>query len=144
MVKSSFWRPAAEVCRIIHEKGAVAIAPHPFDRFRAGIRRSRLDEMDVDATRINCLVANHVTGAMIPLHYRTDREVLDAALSTVGLTQPADVRLMWIKNTLQLAELYCSPAYLAEAKPREDLELVEEPTELTFDQDGYLTIPTSW
>jgi hypothetical protein len=103
-----------------------------------------VDEMDVDATRINCLTANHVTGAMIPLHYRTDREVLDAAMSTVGLTQPADVKLMWIKNTLQLAELYCSPAFLAEAKLREDLEIVEEPLELTFDENGYLMLPTPW
>ncbi len=45
-------RPAAEVCRIIHEQGGVAIAPHPFDRFRAGIRRSCLDEMDVDAIEV--------------------------------------------------------------------------------------------
>jgi hypothetical protein len=103
-----------------------------------------VDEMDVNATRINCVTANHVTGAMIPLHYRTDREVLEAALSTVGLTRPPDVRLMWIKNTLHLAELSCSSAYLAEAQSREGLEIVEEPAELTFDRDGYLKIPATW
>jgi hypothetical protein len=103
-----------------------------------------VDEMDVDATRINCLTANHVTGAMIPLHYRTDREVLDAALSTVGLTQPADVKLMWIRNTLHLAELYCSQAYLGEAERREDLQIVEQPVELTFGEDGCLKLPSPW
>ena len=100
--------------------------------------------MDVDATRINCLTANHVTGAMIPLHFRTDREVLDAALSTVGLTLPANVKLMWIKNTLQLAELYCSAAYVAEAESRKDLEIVKAPADMTFDANGYLVLPAPW
>ena len=38
-------------------------------------------------------------GAMIPIHYGTDREVLDAALPLIGLTDPPDARLLWIRNT---------------------------------------------
>ncbi len=30
-------RPAREVCEIIHERGGLAIPPHPYDLFRAGI-----------------------------------------------------------------------------------------------------------
>jgi predicted metal-dependent phosphoesterase TrpH len=41
--------PAAEVVAAIHERGGVAIAPHPFDSFRAGIRKEVLDHLDLDA-----------------------------------------------------------------------------------------------
>src|SRR6266496_2884638 len=31
-------KPAREVCQMIHERGGLAIPPHPYDLFRAGIR----------------------------------------------------------------------------------------------------------
>ena len=55
---------------------------------------------------------------MLPLDYPTDREVLDAALPTIGLTEPPDAKLMWIHNTLDVAEVECSVAYLNEARER--------------------------
>ena len=41
--------PAAEVCERIHEVGGLAIPPHPYDIFRAGIRRAVLDTLKIDA-----------------------------------------------------------------------------------------------
>jgi hypothetical protein len=85
---------------------------------------------------MNCLTGNHVTAAMLPLDYETDREILNVALSAIGLTEPAQARLMRIRNTLDLKEVECSQAYLAEAKRRSDLELLTEPCQLAFDQQG--------
>lgn len=45
-------RPAQEVVKIIHEKGGLAIPPHPYDLFRAGIREQVLDELDIDALEV--------------------------------------------------------------------------------------------
>ena len=42
-------RPAAEVVAAIRERGGIAVAPHPFDRFRAGIRTEVLDTLDLAA-----------------------------------------------------------------------------------------------
>ena len=42
-------RPAREVCDLIHERGGLAIPPHPYDLFRAGIRFSTLEKLPVDA-----------------------------------------------------------------------------------------------
>ena len=61
---------------------------------------------------------------MAPLDYETDREMLAAALGTIGLVEPADAKLLWIADTLHLDELECSAAYLAEAREREDLEIL--------------------
>jgi predicted metal-dependent phosphoesterase TrpH len=44
--------PAKEVCDLAHELGGLAIPPHPYDLFRAGIRESVLDELTIDALEV--------------------------------------------------------------------------------------------
>ncbi|MDA1053445.1 MAG: lactate racemase domain-containing protein [Planctomycetota bacterium] len=97
-----------------------------------------IDAMDVHATRTNCLTGGHATGAMIPIHYSTDREVLDVSLPIIGLTEPVDAKLMWIHNTLEVAEVECSAAYLEEARTRDDLEIISDLRPLPFDASGVL------
>lgn len=45
-------RPAREVCEIIHERGGLAIPPHPYDLFRAGIRAPVLETLPIDALEV--------------------------------------------------------------------------------------------
>ena len=97
--------------------------------------------MDVKITRINCLTGGHPTGAMLPLDYPTDRECLDAALPTIGLTEPPQARLLWVHNTLDVAEVECSVAYLNEARERSDLEIINDPRPLPLDAAGNLAGP---
>ncbi len=95
-----------------------------------------IEQMDVEATRINCLTAGRPTGAMVPISFDSDREILDAALPAIGLTAPADARVIWIRNTLHLAEVECSAAYWEEARERADLEIISERRELVLDTQG--------
>lgn len=44
--------PAREVCKLVHEMGGLAIPPHPYDLFRAGIRESVLDTLEIDALEV--------------------------------------------------------------------------------------------
>lgn len=44
--------PAAEVCKIVHEMGGITIPPHPYDLFRAGIRESVLETLEIDALEV--------------------------------------------------------------------------------------------
>jgi len=44
--------PANEVCKLVHELGGIAIPPHPYDLFRAGIRESVLDTLEIDALEV--------------------------------------------------------------------------------------------
>lgn len=97
-----------------------------------------LGQRDVNITRINCYTGGHAIGAMTPIDYETDREILDATLPLIGLTDPPDAKLMWIRNTLDVAEVECSTAYLDEARQRSDLEVIREPRPLPFDADGNL------
>jgi predicted metal-dependent phosphoesterase TrpH len=45
-------RPALEVCHLVHEAGGVAIPPHPYDLFRAGIRENVLNTLPIDAVEV--------------------------------------------------------------------------------------------
>ena len=65
-------------------------------------------------TVINCLTAGYPEGAFVPVHFETDREVLDAALAIVGTRRPEEARVMRIRNTLCVEELEISEACLAE------------------------------
>ncbi len=101
--------------------------------------RSRvLDQRDENITRINCYTGGHAIGAMTPIDYETDREILDATLPLIGLTEPPNAKLMWIRNTLDVAEVECSAAYLEEARHRSDLEIIRGTCPLPFDVDGNL------
>ncbi|MCE5267491.1 MAG: lactate racemase domain-containing protein, partial [Planctomycetaceae bacterium] len=101
-------------------------------------RSQLLRDSDSSATRLNGIISGHIGAAMAPLDYETDREMLEAAMGTIGLTAPADAKLLWITDTLHLAELECSAAYLAEARQRSDMEILREPRELAFDSAGNL------
>lgn len=45
-------RPALDVCHFIHEAGGLAIPPHPYDLFRAGIRENVLNTLPIDAIEV--------------------------------------------------------------------------------------------
>ena len=101
-------------------------------------RRRALEKMDVGMTRVNALTGGFAMEAMIPLDYPNDREMLQVMLSQIGLTEPPDARLLWIRNTMSLAEVECSAAYLEEARDREDLAILTDPRPLPFSADGNL------
>jgi hypothetical protein len=103
-------------------------------------RTQALRQMDVSKTRINCLTGGHPTAAMLPLDYETDREILQAAFATIGLTEPPDAKVMWIVNTLHVAEVECSLAYYSEAQTRADLEIVVPPRDMPLGADGNLPL----
>ena len=99
--------------------------------------RSRVTrEVDKKITRINCITGGHVTAAMAPLDYETDREIVDVVLQSCGLTSPENIRFVWIHNTLDVAEFICSEAYWDQVQSREDLEIISDLHELPFDAEG--------
>jgi hypothetical protein len=101
-------------------------------------RSGLLQQTDFAATRLNGLVSGHISAAMTPLDYETDREMLAAALGSIGLTEPPQAKLLWIADTLHLREVECSAAYLDEVRHRTDLEILGEVRELPFDAAGNL------
>jgi hypothetical protein len=75
---------------------------------------------------------------MVPLDYPTDTELLDTAFPLIGLTDPADAKLLWIRSTLDVVEVECSSTYLEEARERDDLQILTDPRPMPFDAKGML------
>jgi len=101
-------------------------------------RTQLLRDADLEATRTNVLTSGHVSAAMPPLDYPTDRQMLAAALTTIGLRQPPQARLLWIADTLHLEEVECGIAFLDDARRRNDLEIIAGPRDLPLDPTGNL------
>jgi hypothetical protein len=101
--------------------------------------RRLVDKIDMKPTLINCITACSPNGAKVPATYETDREAIETALSCIGLTPPEQARVVRIRNTLMLAELDVSEAFLPEIARRGDLERLSEPAALPFDVTGRLT-----
>jgi hypothetical protein len=89
-------------------------------------------------TVINCLTAGYPEGAFVPVHFETDREVLDAALAIVGMRRPEEARVMRIRNTLCLEELEISEACLAEPTSNGKPQPLGSARPPAFDADGNL------
>ena len=95
-------------------------------------------QVDRKKTAINCITGLHPTAAMLPIAFETDREVVEAALQTIGLIEPPDARVVQISDTLHLGEVLVSEAYLPEIRERADLEILTDPQPMAFDAGGNL------
>ena len=94
--------------------------------------------IDYRATVVNALAAAHPEAAVIPVHFESDREAIDAALGTIGLAPPEHARVVRIQSTLRLRTLEVSEACAAELGGRAGLEVLGSPQELRFDHAGDL------
>jgi hypothetical protein len=97
-----------------------------------------VEAMDYSATTINCLTAGYPEGAFIPVHFATDREVVDAALKIIGTRTPEQARVIHIRNTLQLEEVIASEACLTDPTRQTTWDVLTEPAPLSFDAAGML------
>ncbi|MDA0748339.1 MAG: lactate racemase domain-containing protein [bacterium] len=97
-----------------------------------------VDQIDLNTTYINAITGQHVSAAAIPIHFSTDKQILQVALESIGLIEPEAARVLWIKNTLDLGEVEASTAYLDAVRKRSDLEILADPRTPELDADGNL------
>jgi Lactate racemase N-terminal domain len=93
--------------------------------------------MNYRATVVNCLTAGYPDGAFLPVHFETDREVMDAALAIIGTRPLREARILRIRNTLDLEEVEASEPCFA-APPRTDVSPIGTAHLLEFDEQGNL------
>ncbi len=102
------------------------------------VHAALLDEIDMPTTLINALTAVTTRGVRIPPVVETDRAGLVAAVSTIGIVDSAEVRLLRAADTMHLQRLYASPALVEEARERDDLRVVEEPSPIEFEAGDFV------
>jgi hypothetical protein len=94
-------------------------------------------ELDAPTTLINALTASTIRGVRLPPVVETDRAGLVAALSTIGVVDTDTVRVLRAPDTMRLHRLRASPALVEEARSREDLRVVAEPSPIEFEDGAF-------
>ena len=97
-----------------------------------------VDKIDRHSTYMNGITALGPQKSKIPFYYDTDREAIEVALDTIGLTEPEDARVIRIESTLRLTELDISDVLLEDAKLHSRLEVIGETQPFEFDTVGNL------
>ena len=95
-----------------------------------------VNKMDHHATYMNAVTSSCPEAVRIPPYFKTDREVMTTALGTIGLIEPQDVRIVHIRDTLHLEEMYISQAMQKEAKSLKEISIVGQPRPFKFGKDG--------
>lgn len=122
---------ALELSPESHGNGTgIGIADLTTDRLLAGI--------DPVPFRMNNLTACFLWRSKLPIGFPTDRECIQTGLATCWQPNADALRMAIIPNTLELADLWVSPALLKEAKPNPSLEVAGEPRAIPFDAAGNL------
>lgn len=93
--------------------------------------------------RTNGCYANMLTSTVlkvgkIPMILEDDEMVIKAAVKVLTEGNRDNPRMIYLKNTLSLQNLLISEAQLDEVREHPDMEILEEPRELRFDNKGNL------
>jgi hypothetical protein len=97
-----------------------------------------VDKIALEPTYMNFITSMGPQKVRIPIHFDTDRKVLNAVFDTIGLVHPEESKVVRIKNTLRLDEIEVSEEFLYTARSRADLEIIGEPKDFEFDENDNL------
>jgi hypothetical protein len=100
--------------------------------------RRLANKVDFHYTYTNSLTGLAPMRSKMPIIFETDRDAIQGALKTIGLTEPQDAKVARIRNTLAVEYLQASEALLPEIGGRADLEIVDGPWEFRFSDAGDL------
>jgi len=100
--------------------------------------RHVVDKLDMGAIYTNAITATILDPAKLPVFMNTDKEAIAVALKTCNRITPETVRIVRIKNTLELHRIWVSPALLTEIDTIDSLSVAGEQQPLTFNTEGRL------
>jgi hypothetical protein len=100
--------------------------------------RRLFDKIDFDATYVNAVTSRGLDQVKIPCVMDSDREAIQLALRTclgIGLNRP---RIIRIADSFHTEYIWISEAMRQEAADNKKLEILSEPADWAFDQNGNL------
>jgi hypothetical protein len=96
------------------------------------ITKKLYDKIDFQATYTNSVASGFLKKSRIPMIFSTEKEAFRTCLSVLGNLPEIKSRIIIIKNTLKLDEIYVSELVWEEIKERKDI--------LKFDNEGKLNL----
>lgn len=105
------------------------------------ITRRLLDKIDFRAVYANAITTTGLSIARIPMVMENDREAVMALVGACNAPRDVDARMVIITDSLHVSEFYISESMLEEAGKDDRIEILSEPFELEFDEEGTLCLP---
>jgi hypothetical protein len=96
------------------------------------------DKIDFAATYPNALTARVPCTAKIPMLLKNDREAISVAVKTCCEIEYDKARIVRIKDSLHINEIYISESLLEDAIKNPNIEILGEAGHFEFNQDGNL------
>lgn len=96
------------------------------------------EKLDTTSTYFNMITSTVLKVGKIPMVMEDDKLALQVALKTLTQVDKQNIRMVYIKNTLSLGKIMISEALVEEAKKIPNIEILEEPRELQFDEHDNL------
>ncbi len=96
------------------------------------------DKLETDAMYANAVTAIAIIGARIPIAMSSDKRAIQLAIRAACSEEPENLRIVRIKDTLSMSEMFVSESLLNEAKNNEKIEILSELESFEFDEQGNL------
>jgi hypothetical protein len=100
-----------------------------------------LKKIDGQATAVNAFTSCAPEDAKIPAVFASDRDATMSLLATVRPATADEIRVVYIRNTMDLERLWVSAGCLGQLPAPPAVEADETPRELVFDARGDLVSP---
>jgi len=100
--------------------------------------RKLVNKINFPMTYANCLTSTVAQPGKLPIILEDDRDAILAAMKTCNARDLSKARVVRIKDTLRIGEIYISESMLAEAATRPQIEVIGSPAEMVFDAAGNL------
>ncbi|HET7657919.1 MAG TPA: DUF362 domain-containing protein [Bacillales bacterium] len=98
---------------------------------------SLVSRIDREATYLNCITSGFIIRSAIPMTFSNDKELIIGAIKTLKMEEnPEDIRMVYIKNTLHVDEVWVTRPIYEEIKDRENVTFISGPEPIPFDEEG--------
>ena len=101
------------------------------------ITKKLFDKIDFPTTYANVVASSKLEGGKIPIPMKDGDQAVRLALKTLNGIDPIKARVVRIKNTLKLAEIYVSEAMLKDVDENSMLEAITAPSEMSFNSSQF-------
>jgi hypothetical protein len=101
-----------------------------------------VEAVDWKKTSINAFTARCPEDCKVPMITRSEEKAISVILNTIRPYTLDDLKIVHIKNTMDLDEMYLSPACLTDLKPEHPVVVEPQLLQMQFSRAGELEYQT--
>lgn len=95
-------------------------------------------KIDIDKTYPNSITSTILNASKVPIFVKNQKEALQLGVYSSNCRDWSKVKIVRIATTADVSEIYISEGLLPEAKDNPMIQIISEPEEMIFDENGDL------